>query len=308
MKRVLVTGATGFLGQHLCRALKNECEIVVEIVRDHVCERDHMQHEGRRAVVHGGFDAVERAISEYEIDTAFHLAAQTQVSTATADPTGTLRTNVEGIWRVLEACRRQKVARVIVASSDKVYGDGPSPYVEDQELRPHGIYATSKACADFLAQSYIKQYGMNIAITRCGNLYGPGHLNFSTLIPGTIRSALRGERPVIRSDGKAERDYLFVDDAVAGYMLLGRTSHVGAFNFGTGISTSVLEVVSTILSVSRSDRTPEIQGGAKDEIASQVLDSSKALNVLEWKAKQGLMSGLEKTIPWYRERALGGCV
>lgn len=303
--RALVTGSSGFLGGHLTDALLARGDFVVGLSRD---QTDQAQAGVTRFIrcknavlVFGSFETVERALAEYEIDTVFHLAAQTQVSTAKADPIGTLETNVRGTWRVLEACRRQKVRRIIVASSDKVYGSGTVPYIEDQPVCAHGIYATSKACADLIAQSYFREYGLSMAIVRCGNLYGPRHTNWSAIVPGTIRSVIRGERPVIRSDGSPRRDYLFVDDAVAGYLTLADSDNVGAWNFGTGNPISVLDMVREVLSTTGSKLEPDVCGGALDEISDQWLDSSKAERLLGWRAKYDLRTGLSATVPWYRE-------
>ena len=307
MSHVLVTGAAGFLGRHLVNALDARGDFVVELVRD-ASRGERLQDKqlGRGAIVWGDLTGpgalplLERAIAEYEVDAVVHLAAQTQVSVGEADPVGTLETNVRGTWVVLEACRRQKVRRIICASSDKCYGDGPSPYREDQPLLPHGVYATSKACADMLAQSYARDFGMSIAVTRCGNLYGPGHLNFSTLIPGTIRSVIRGERPYLRSDGSQRRDYLYVGDAVRGYLKLLDVPSIGLFNFGTGVATSVIDVVELILAVAKSDLRPEIAGGARGEIRAQYLDWSLAREVLGWAPTGDFKLHLAETLAWYR--------
>lgn len=302
--RVLCTGSTGFLGGHLCRALRDRCELVVGLARDHVCARDHFPPEDKRIVAHGDLSSVariERIIAEHECNSVFHLAAQTQVSTAQTDPTGTFEANVRGTWNVLEACRRQGVRRVIIASSDKAYSDGPLPYHEYQPLRAHGIYATSKACADFAAQAYAYEYGIPVVIIRAANLYGPGHANWSTLIPGTIRSVLRGERPVLRSNGLAMRDYLHVEDAVNGYLAAAGGVLRGAFNLGTGAPHRAIDVVRLILRLMGSDLEPDVRGTASGEIESQWLDATKAREAFGWTARD-LETGLGQTIPWYRER------
>lgn len=303
--RALVTGATGFLGVHLVNALHGKGNFVVSLGRD--SKTTSMRLYGS-AIIYGDLSSIERIIAEYELDTVIHLAAQTQVSTAVADSTGTWRSNVQGTWQVLEACRKQKVRRVIIASSDKCYGDGPTPYQEDQALRPDGIYATSKACADMIAQSYAKEFRMPIALTRCGNLYGPGHLNWSTLIPGTIRSVLHGERPRLRSNGGPSRDYLFIEDAVDGYIKLAERSEVGAFNFGAGIGVGVLEIVKLIIHLmGMGEKLEPIIGTAKGpvEIQHQVLNYERAKSVLGWQPKTTLEEGLTKTIEWYREYLKG---
>lgn len=319
MKRILITGASGFLGRHLTNRLRRDPQnFVVWLNRDLVGEIP-FDTTFPSAVVHGSFEQIERAVSEYEIDTVVHLAAQTQVSVAAKDPVGSLEANVRGTWTVLEACRRQKVRRVIVASSDKAYGRGEVPYKEGQGLRAHGIYAASKACADMVAEAYWQEYRLPVAITRCGNLYGPGHVNWSTLIPGTIRSALKGERPVLRSNGSPKRDFLFVEDAVDAYLhLISCTREEnGPFNIGTGVGSTVREVVDEVLrACGREDLKPRNQemdilfelfrasqpkpGEGGVEIADQILDSSRAKLTMEWQPKHTLAEGLAKTVPWYR--------
>jgi CDP-glucose 4,6-dehydratase len=300
MKTVFVTGASGFLGGHLTRALSVSAR-VVGLVRDDV--RSGLPEPlGPPIAVYGDIsdrEFLERVLAEYEVDTVFHLAAQTQVSVGVAEPIGTMRANVEGTWNVLEACRRQKTRRVVVASSDKVYGNGPVPYQEIQALRWGDPYGTSKACADMIASSYAKTYGMSIGIARCGNLYGPAHMNFSTLIPGTILAVLRGERPVLRSDGTMKRDYLHVRDAVAGYVALAESEETGAFNFGSGSCRAVLDVVGDILRVMESNVAPLVECRASGEIQDQWLDCFKANDRLGWSAKVDWMSGLRETVNWY---------
>lgn len=306
--RALVTGASGFLGRHLVAALVTRGDYVVGLVRD-VLTRDLVPEVWPQAIVRGGFDQVERAIAEYEVDTVFHLAAQTQVSTAVRDPVGTLEANVRGTWHVLEACRRQG-ATVLVASSDKAYGNGPVPYREQQPLRSCGVYATSKTCADLVAQAYVEDLGADAYVVRCGNLYGPGHVNYSTLIPGTIRSLLLGERPRLRSTGSPRRDFLYVEDAVSGYLALADVRPlVGnrAFNFGTGSSLSVREVVKKVSRAVGAQVEPEhVESAVRAaEIDEQTLDVSKAREYLGWRPEHDLEAGLAKTVPWYRERLLG---
>lgn len=311
--KIFVTGATGFLGRHLVRRLRSRGDFVVGLARDAWNESARVGHttdDKLSVVVCGDLSGnLDRIIAEYEVDAVVHLAAQVQVSVAVDDPTGTFEANVVGTQRVLEACRRQKKKRLIVASSDKYYADGPAPYVEDQPTRAHGVYATSKTMADMLAQAYIRDFDMPIAITRCGNLYGPGHENYSTLIPGTIRSVMRGERPVLRSDGKQARDYLYVDDAVDGYLaLLDSAETRGAFNFGTGYARSALYVVTSILSSMGSDLDPDVRGtrAAAGEISRQFLGISRATGELCWHPKTTFDEGLKKTIEWYAP-ACRGC-
>ena len=298
MVRVLVTGAAGFLGGHLSSALRARGYTVFGLdVRPIVDENSVIANVEDLRIV-------EKVIAEREIDTLFHLAAVTQVSVASVYPLGAIETNVRGTLNVLEACRRQGVKRIICASSDKSYGDGPVPYREDQPIAPHGIYATSKACGDFLASAYAREYGLPVTVVRCGNLYGPGHVNWSTLIPGTICSFLNGERPVLRSDGAPKRDYLYVEDAVAGYLALAGSEHTGAWNFGTEKPSSAIDVVRLIGRLMKSSLTEDVRATSRGEIQEQWLECSKAKNLLGWHA-MGLEEGLRRTIPWY-EALKGG--
>ena len=315
--RCLVTGAGGFLGGHLVRALRARGDFVAGLHRDagwgRLTDR-FIGGEGARAreaapsvTLWGDLglnlssSMVERAIADYQIDTVFHLAAQTQVSTAESDPRGTFDANVCGTQAVLEACRQQKVKHYIQASSDKVYGDGPAPYAESQPVSASGHYATTKAMADLLAQAYARDFGLPVAIARCGNLYGPGHLNFSTLIPGAILAAVRGEKFTLRSDGSPRRDYLYVADAVDGYLRLADMEAGGIFNFGTEMPTSALEVVRAVEEAAGVKIDLQVLGEAAGEIRDQWLDASKARGLLGWRARWKIAAGLHETIPWYRE-------
>lgn len=299
--KVLVTGWTGFLGKHLCHALGEREDFVVGLQRDNLWLSSDMREPD--VIISGSFEQVERAIAEYEIDAVVHLAAQTQVSTAVADPIGTFETNARGTWQVLEACRRQKVKRVIVASSDKAYGSWVMPYSESQPLVANGIYATSKLITDSLAQAYLNEYKLSVAITRCGNLYGPGHTNWSTLIPGAIKSAIKGERFKLRSSGGPRRDFLYVEDAVDGYVKLLDSGETGPFNFGTGTGVRVSEVVGEIYHlIGKRDLKP-ILGNDEGavEIIDQIVDASKARERLGWQPATNLYDGLRKTIEWYED-------
>lgn len=306
---VLVTGSAGFLGQHIVRALLDRGDYVVGLVRDHVCARDHFPPEDRRVVVHGDLSSdrfLERVLAEHEVDSVIHLAAQAQVSVAKADPIGTWKSNVCGTWNILEACRRQAVRRVVVASSDKSYADGPAPYVETQPVAANGVYATSKAMADLCAQAYGLEYGLPVQIVRCGNLYGPGHRNFSTIIPNAIRSALTGVPLVLRSDGTPRRDFLFVLDAVEGYLRVLDHPRCDAgpaeiWNFGTGKTTSVRDVVESVGAVVGRRIDVEYRPLGAMEIRAQWLDASKAKSLLGWSPEHNFAAGLTKTVPWYKE-------
>lgn len=304
--RIFVTGALGFLGRHLVDALEERGHIVIALARDSM-DLPAAEMREPSVIVHGSFDQVERALAEYECDALIHLAAQTQVSTAAHQPIGTLEANIRGTWEVLEACRRQNVERVIVASSDKAYGAGQVPYTEKQALEPHGIYATSKACADMIASAYFVEYRVPVAIVRCGNLYGPGHLNWSALIPGAIRSVLAGKSPKLRSSGGPKRDYLFVGDAVRGYVRLVEGGEVGPFNFGTCRGTSAYEVAKLVaLAAVRPDLEPVVHaadalGAGAEELAEQVLSYDRAARDLDWMPRFSLVAGLDATLPWYRD-------
>jgi CDP-glucose 4,6-dehydratase len=268
-------------------------------------------------VVHG--DLVDlpllvRCLNEYEIDTVFHLGAQTIVGTASRSPLSTFESNIRGTWHLLEACRLNAslVRRVVVASSDKAYGiHDRLPYTEDAPLQGRFPYDVSKSCADLVALSYFHSFGTPVVVTRCGNLWGPGDLNYNRLIPGTIRSALLGEPPVIRSDGTYRRDYFYVGDAVEAYLTLAdRIAALElagqAFNFGNEEPLTVLSVVTRILDgMGCAHLEPIILDQAKGEIPDQFLDCSKARRVLGWSARYSFERGLAETIPWYRRQILG---
>ncbi len=310
---VLVTGCTGLLGSWLTIALADAGAAVVGLVRDEV-PHSHLRRSGyweRIAIVRGDvtdYALVERTLNEYEIETVFHLAAQTIVPIANRAPLSTFETNIKGTWTVLEAARRAPtVARIVVASSDKAYGVHETlPYTEDTPMQGCYPYDVSKSCADLIARAYAVTYGVPLAVTRCANLYGGGDLNWSRIVPGTIRSALRGEPPIIRSDGTLVRDYLYVRDAASAYLLLAeqleRAELRGqAFNFGTDNPRSVLEIVETVLAVAgRSDLEPVVLGEASNEIKAQYLSSEKAKRLLGWSPAYALEKGLQETIAWYR--------
>lgn len=306
--RILVTGATGFLGTQLLRALGGVP--VVALTRDQltfIAAGFKCMTIPPATLVYGDLSDVgrlERILAEYQIDAVIHLGAQTEIGTAMRDPLGTWETNVRGTWNVLEACRRQKVARVIVSASDKSYGRTPPPYKEGDPLTPDRPYETSKACADLIARTYASSYGMSVAVTRCTNLYGPECMTISTLIPNTIRRVLRGERPIIRNGGAMRRDWLYIEDAVDGYLRLLKSDFVGAINFGTGYAVTVKETVATILSLMESDLEPIDEVDKHGEIVDQWTDASLARKVLGWEPGHSLRDGLKKTIPWYRDNYL----
>jgi CDP-glucose 4,6-dehydratase len=255
---------------------------------------------------------LERVLGEYEVECVMHLAAQTIVSIANRNPVATLDANIRGTACVLESARRSpKVASVIVASSDKAYGaQAVLPYSESTPLEGRHPYDVSKSCADLISQMYAHSFGVPVCITRCGNFYGPGDLNWNRIVPGTFRSLLRGERPVVRSDGKFVRDYIYVDDGAAAYMRTAealaadRSLSGHAFNFSNETPTTVLELVGKMLTVAgRADLQPEIRNEASNEIREQYLDARKARETLGWRAQFSLDDGLARTFAWYRDFA-----
>lgn len=312
---VLLTGATGLLGGHLGRTLIESGARVVALVRDANPQSQWVTEKlGARAIEVKG-DCREEAVlrrimAEYEIDTVFHLAAQTLVGPANLDPTTTFETNIAGTWRLLEACRHlPHVRQIVLASSDKAYGEQETlPYTEDARLEGRQPYAVSKSCADLIAQTYFSTYNTPVTITRCGNFYGPGDLNWNRIVPGTIRSVLRGQTPIIRSDGKSLRDYIYVGDGVSAYMQLAEAMATNrelcgqGFNFGNNAPVSVLDLVSQITTAcGREDLKPQVLGEAKNEIKDQSLDATKAHNMLGWQPQWNLETGLSETVGWYRE-------
>ncbi len=309
-----VTGGTGLVGGWLVQRLLAAGAQVVCLVRDSVPRTElHRSGAGKRVtIVRGDLldrDGLERVLTEYEIDTVIHLAAQAIVGAANRNPTATFDANIRGTWNLLEACRMQpRVRQIVVASSDKAYGDHEVlPYEEDVALQGRHPYDVSKSCADLIAHTYAHTYGVPVAITRCGNFYGGGDLNWNRIVPGTIRSVIRNERPVIRSDGEFIRDYLYVEDGAAAYMQLAerlaadRTLVGEAFNFSNETQISVLDVVGRILRLMNSTLAPDIRNEASNEIRKQYLSARKATMRLGWRPLFDLDIGLEKTIAWYRD-------
>lgn len=313
-RRVFITGATGLIGGHLTAKLLNLGADVVALTRDGVPHSLFAREElgARVTVVRGDctdFDLLKRTLAEYEIGTVFHLAAQTLVGVAHADPLTTLEVNIAGTYRLLEAARQlPRSPDIILASSDKAYGEAQTlPYTESTRLEGRQPYAVSKSCADLIAQAYAQTYDLPVAITRCGNFYGPGDLNWNRIVPGTIRSALQGEAPIIRSDGQHQRDYIYSTDGVSAYLTLAqaldtRTELRGAaFNFGSNAPVSVLTLVEQILAAcGRPDLTPIVLNQAQGEIVNQSLDATKAREELGWCAEFDLERGLAETVAWYR--------
>src|SRR5580658_7843364 len=313
-RSVLVTGGTGLLGSWLVKQLIESGSNVVCLVRDWVPQSELVRSRCIEQIntVRGDItdrDILERALGEYEIEVVFHLAAQTIVGIANRNPVSTFSTNIAGTWNLLEACRRSpKVVSIVVASSDKAYGDQEHlPYDEMMSLQGRHPYDVSKSCADLIAQTYAVSYNLPVAITRCGNFYGGGDLNWNRVVPGTIRSIIRGERPIIRSDGNFVRDYIYIEDAAAAYMLLAErlTSDAAlrgqAFNFSYEIQLSVLDLVELILRKMKSSLRPEVLNQASNEIRHQFLSAERARTVLNWRPQFTLESGLDRTLDWYRE-------
>ncbi|GJL66091.1 MAG: putative sugar dehydratase/epimerase YfnG [Nitrospirales bacterium] len=311
--RVLVTGATGIVGSWLVTQLLQEGAFVVTLIRDWNPQSQLIRSgEVRQTTVVSGeledFHSVERAINEHDIDTVFHLGAQPLVGTALRSPLSTFEANIRGTYHVLEACRihQHLVKRVVIASSDKAYGDVEVlPYTEEMAPLGRFPYDVSKSCADLLARSYSETYGLPVTIARCGNIYGGGDLNWSRIVPGTIRSFLRKESPIIRSDGTFTRDYIYVLDAVHAYMLLAENVvderiKGQAFNFSGERPWTVLEIVRHIQQLMKcANLEPEIQGQTNAEIKDQYLDSQKAKKLLGWSPMFSLEKGLVETIAWY---------
>lgn len=311
-RNVFVTGAPGLLGSHIIEELLNKKANVIALVRDVVSKSNFfLQNLDKKVTLVSGcltdYLTIERALNEYEVDTVFHLGAQAIVPTANRSPLSTFESNIKGTWNVMEAARNSKlISRVVVASSDKAYGTQPKlPYTEEAPLQGEHPYDVSKSCADLISQSYHKTYGLPVSITRCGNLYGKGDLNWNRLIPGTIRCIFNNKSPVIRSDGTFVRDYFYLKDAAKAYMLLAermdnKAIHGHAFNFSPMQRMSVLEMVNKLLHVFNSNLEPVILNQAKGEIKHQYLSSEKARNVLGWKPQYSLEEGLKETIDWYK--------
>jgi CDP-glucose 4,6-dehydratase len=311
----LVTGARGFVGGWLAKALLERGERVVSFDKRRVTEKPSaigmLGIEQELIQIEGDLcdaDELQRVLADNEVDTVFHLAAETIVSTVQASPVQGFESNVRGTWTLLQACLEGGVERVVFASSDKAYGAHETlPYREDFPLQPTAPYEASKAAADLIARSYWHSYGLPIAVTRFANIYGGGDLNFSRLIPEAVSAALDGRAPVLRSDGSPERDFLYVEDAAAAYLAivdaLDRDDVRGqAFNAGGGRSYAVGDVVATIARIAGTGVEPDIRGtgNPEGEIDRQYVDPSKLRKTLGWEPQVGLEEGLERTIEWYR--------
>jgi CDP-glucose 4,6-dehydratase len=311
---VLVTGATGLLGGWLVRRLLELDADVVCLVRDWVPQSELVRAGAieQVKVVRGDVTdqaLLERAFGEHEIDTVIHLAAQTIVGVANRNPISTFEANIAGTWALLEACRRSPmVKQIVLASSDKAYGDHEVlPYDEEASLQGRHPYDVSKSCADLIAQSYAHTYRLPVTITRCGNFYGGGDINWNRIVPGTIRSILRGQRPIVRSDGNYIRDYFYVEDGAEANLVL--AEHLAArpelrgeaFNFSNELQVTVSELTQRILTLMRSDLEPDIRNQASNEIRHQYLSAKKARRVLGWSPLFTLEDGLGRTIAWYED-------
>jgi CDP-glucose 4,6-dehydratase len=315
-RRVLVTGATGLLGGWLVRDLVQRDADVVAIVRDSV-PRTFVEEEdllGRITVCHGDVcDAslVARVMAEYEVQTVFHLAAQTIVPIANRSPVSTFETNVAGTWTVLEQARLiDGVGEVLVASSDKAYGQSDQlPYRESHPLQGRTPYDVSKSCADLIAQAYAHTFGLNVCVVRCGNLFGGGDRNFNRLVPGVIRDVISGRRPLLRSDGSPIRDYIYVEDAARAYVELAAAMRSDPslrgtpFNFSLESPVPALELVRMILEIMGSQLEPDILSTSSGELAEQYLDASAAHDRLGWQPEVTLREGLARTVDWYTSHA-----
>jgi CDP-glucose 4,6-dehydratase len=308
-----VTGATGLLGSWLVRHLLVGGADIVALVRDWVPRSEFVTGGlvDSVRVVRGDVrdqETLERVMGEYEIATVFHLAAQTTVGVANRNPVSTLDTNIRGTWALLEAARRTPtVKQIVTASSDKAYGDQEQlPYREDAPVLGRHPYDVSKSCADLLAQMYAKSYALPVCVTRCGNFYGGGDLNWNRIVPGTIRSVLRGEAPIIRSDGQFTRDYLYVEDGARAYIVLAEALAANprlageVFNFSYERRLTVTALVDKLLAVMGSTLRPEIRNEASNEIRDQYLDATKARTTLGWAPAFEFDSSLRQTVDWYK--------
>lgn len=318
-KRVLVTGASGMVGSWLTRWLAESGAYTVAFIADTDPQSELIRSGtiNRINVANGRlekYDDIERAINNHEVDSVFHLGAQPIVGVADRAPRHTFESNIQGTWNLLDACRTLSplVKRIVVASSDKAYGTQLNlPYTEDMSMNGDHPYEVSKSCTDLIATTYARTYGTPVTIARCGNIYGGGDLNWNRIVPGTFRSLLRGEQPVLRSDGTFVRDYLHVDDIVSAYLALGEKTDNPAFagqgfNFSDESPLTVMEIYKAICEAAgEADSEPKILNAASSEIKDQYLDSTKAHKALSWQASVSLKDGLQKSFDWYRELLTG---
>ncbi|MCK4589176.1 MAG: GDP-mannose 4,6-dehydratase [Nanoarchaeota archaeon] len=318
-KNVFITGADGFIGGWLTKVLVEKGANVIVIVRD-MKKKSALDLHGIKdkvTVVQGDiidYELVLRALNENDVEYVFHLAAQAIVGVASRSPLSTFESNIKGTWTILEAARNVSTIKgVIVASSDKAYGDQDKlPYTEDQPLLGLYPYDASKACADILARSYVKSYGLSVAVTRNANTYGGADMNISRIVPDTVISSLQGKELIIRSDGTLERDYMYIKDAVDAYLTLAaslaREDIKGqAFNFGAGKPVSVLDLFKLIIRLTGREIEPKITGKATNEIDKQYLSVEKVQRLLNWSPQYSLEEGLKETIEWYKEFLANNC-
>lgn len=313
-KNVFVTGSTGLLGPWLIKELLNQQANVFALVRDFVPDSLFFLDKLDKKVnlISGDLldiQLLQRVLNEFDINSVFHLGAQAIVGTANRSPISTFRSNIEGTWNLLEACRLSAwVKKIVVASSDKAYGaQKVLPYTEESSMQGRHPYDVSKSCTDLIAQSYFHTYKLPVCVTRCGNFFGGGDLHFNRIIPGTIQSVLNNQRPIIRSNGLFIRDYVYVKDVADAYLTLAEKmddeSIIGqCFNFSTDHPFNVIEIVDEILDVMNAKKLkPIIQNQACNEIPEQHLSSVKARKILGWSAKYGVRAGLKETVEWYKE-------
>lgn len=311
-RNVLITGCSGFLGSYMVKLLTECGANVTGLIRDFTPKSDMYSNKDIKINLVSGsledINVLERVLGEYEIDTVFHIAAQAIVGIANRNPISTFEANILGTWNLLEACRRSPLVKnIIVASSDKAYGDQEVlPYHENMPLQGSHPYDVSKSCADLIAQAYYKTYGLPVCITRCGNLFGGGDLNFNRIVPQTIESIINNEAPIIRSDGTFIRDYIYVEDAALAYILLAEKMeelnlYGEAFNFSNEVRLTVLDLVNMILKQMKSDLRPTILNQGSHEIKNQYLSAKKAKEILAWEPQYDIEQGLNETIEWYKE-------
>ena len=316
-KRVFITGANGFLGSWLTKALVDSGARVVILIRDWIPASPLINmksiYNNLEAVIKGDLidgQLITRIFNEHNIDSCFHIGAQTIVGIANKSPISTFESNIRGTWNILEAARSIGIQRMVVASSDKAYGEHENlPYNEDYSLSALHPYDASKACTDILARTYANTYNMPIVVTRCANIYGGGDLNFSRIIPDTIRYILQNKNPIIKSDGTPLRDYIYIDDAVNAYLIAAEKADKEgvkgeAFNFGSNNPVKVLDLVKKIIAVSgNKSLKPIVEGKSrvKGEIRNQYLSSVKAEKLLGWKPIYSMEDGIRETINWYNK-------